>query len=322
MTSVQRTPPKTSRTPTKNMPQTQFEPDINSALMCSEFVNPNRSKRRKGNSPKSVPVVSPQDLQNTLAVWKEDQERTMSKLLSDIGEIKAQNAQIQVASAEIKQSNEDIVQSISFINNEFEELKKEVEALRKERLQQRQYIENLEKKIQDLQHQSRSSGIELRNIPAVSDESSSSLAKAVCNIGKVIGLPISEGELRDVYRLPGKPSTVAATLRPVIVELTTVQKKQTLISAVRNYNKGKDKTEKINTSHIGISGASQPIYIAEQVPSYKRTLFHQARLFAETNGFKYCWISNGNIFLRKSEGERQILIHTEKCLHEANNISK
>lgn len=191
-------------------------------------------------------------------------------------------------------------------------MKMEVETLRKERREQQMYIENLEQKILDLQHKSRSSGIELRNIPQVSTESSSSLIKTMFYIGTTVGVRIGETELRDIYRLPGK-STTSSSPRPIIAEFTTVQTKQMLLSAVRKYNKGRGRDDKLNTVGIGMPGERHPVYISEHLPASAKKLFYQAREFAKKKSFKFCWISNGNIFLRKI-GEKQILVSSEKCL--------
>ena len=151
------------------------------------------------------------------------------------------------------------------------------------------------------------------NIPQVSDESSTSLIKTMCNIGTTVGVGIGESQLRDIYRLPGK-STTSSSPRPIIAEFTSVQTKQTLLSAVRTYNKGRGRDDKLNTAVIGMPGERRPVYISEHLPASTKKLFYQAREFAKNNTFKFCWISNGNVFLRKLEGEKQILVSSEKCL--------
>ncbi|XP_047039698.1 uncharacterized protein LOC124644411 [Helicoverpa zea] len=329
MANVQRTPPKTTKSQNTNLSQsqTQSEPDINSALMMSDYVNTNRNNKRprQDNSPRSSqeshinPEQRKDNQSDTITKLLRDQTEIISKLSTDIGEIKTQNSQIHSSNVELRKSNEEIVKSMVFINKQFEDLKKEVEDLRKERQEQKQYIEQLESKVLDLQYKSRSSGIEIRNIPLLSKESSASLLNTVCSIGETVGIDISETEVRDIYRIPGKPSA-HDTIRPIIAEFSSVQKKEVFVSAVRSFNKNKNKDEKLNTSIIGIPGESQPVYVAEHLPPNTKKLFYMARNFAKNNAYKYCWISNGNIFLRKLEGDKQILIRTEKCLNDVKNL--
>lgn len=322
MLGVQRTPPKTPITQTTNMSQsqTQSEPDINTAIMMSDYVNSNRNKRpRRNNSPQGGADLIPVDLQdNTIAKTLTEQTTLMSKLLSEVAQIKTQNTQIQATNTEIRKSNEEIEKSMYFMNQQFEDMRNEVEDLRKEKQEQQKYIASLEQKITDLQHKSRSSGLELRNIPQENTETHTSLIKTVCSLGKAVGVQIPESDLRDIYRLPGK-SSATDTPRPIIAEFTRVQTKQTLLSAVRSFNKDKGKDGKLNTSLIGLPGKHLPVYVAEQLPASTKKLFYQSREFAKKYKYTYCWISNANIFLRKQEGDKQILITTEKNLQDLEN---
>lgn len=326
MSKLQRTPPSESKLTGNNLNQTRSEPDISSAVTMGDCVNTTRSKRRRNdNSPKAGFVPGSQELQLMFAAWKRDQDSSvttmlseqaavMDKLVSELADIKKQNNQIQATNVQIRNSNADIVQSISFINKQFEELKKEVEVLRKERKEQNIYIESLEKKIQDLQYKSRSSGTEIRNIPFHETESSDCLIKVVCRIGSTVGVPLIESDLRDIYRLPGK-SSYSSSPRPIIAEFKDVLTKQRLLNAVRLYNKNKAiLKDKLNTEVVGFQGERIPVYVTEQLPPSHKKLFYKAREYAKNNGFQYCWTANGNIFLRKQEGDKLIKIISEKCL--------
>ncbi|KAJ8704271.1 hypothetical protein PYW08_012995 [Mythimna loreyi] len=318
MSKVRHTPPKATKSHSSNLTQIQSEPDINNAVTMSDYVNTNRNKRfRPGNSPGSAPALVSLDLEYeqdpVISKCLTEQTVLINRLLADMGEIKSQNYEIKASNIEIRKSNERMEESMSFINKQFEDMKREVEDLRKERLLQKHYIESLEKKILDLQHKSRSSGIEIRNIPQEHTETTSSLIKTVSKICGTVGVSVQESSIRDVYRLPGKPSS-STTPRPIIAEFSSVQTKQTLMTAIRDYNKGKGKDKKLNTASIGLSGDPKPVYIAEQLPASTKRLFYQAREFAKNNRYKFCWISNSNIFIRKMEGDKQVLIHSEKCL--------
>lgn len=121
--SVRRSPVST---PTSSMGHTQSESDIN-ALQLSDvsFVNVNSNKRFRTNQP-SPPETEQnlnQDIMAMLNTWKAEfeikiddmynsQNILITKLSSDIRDLKAQNVKIQ-------KSNDDIVQSMSFINKQY-----------------------------------------------------------------------------------------------------------------------------------------------------------------------------------------------------------
>ncbi|KAJ8714230.1 hypothetical protein PYW08_007850 [Mythimna loreyi] len=236
-------------------------------------------------------------------MWSK-QNSLIAKLSTEILELKTQTSKI-------NESNNEIVTSTAFINKQYEEIGSALDWLQKERLEQRKCLEKLERKVQDLQLKSRSSSIEVRNVPLKNNENSEDLTKTVTKIGEVVGISISAADLRDIYRLPGKDGST----RPIIVEFQTVQMKSNTLSAVREFNnKKKTVEEKLNTESINIQGKRQPVYVADYLPVSSKRLFHAAREFAKQEKFKYCWTSNGNIFLRKEHGDKQILISSDQCL--------
>ncbi|CAB3243363.1 unnamed protein product [Arctia plantaginis] len=203
MSTVKRTPPKKKQTDNPRQIHTSSESDISSAALTSDLVKMNRNKRpRSADSPQGGSTLDFQNLQNTLSSWREEQDSKLATILADIVEIKTQNTHIKESNDEIRKTNEELKVSISFINKQFEDLKKEVEELKRERQGQQRNIENLERKIMDLQHKSRSSAIELRNIPQENAECCNTLTKTISKVVEVVGVQVSDYEIRDIYRLP------------------------------------------------------------------------------------------------------------------------
>lgn len=316
MSRIHRTPPG------DNINKTLSESSIPDALNQNEtlFVNTNRNKRARVDlSPTNDFQQFKSEIKEMIHSWKEEQETSLTKmiseqttlmrsLLNDLTEVKMQNS-------EIKQTNAEIMNSVGFMNEKFEEIKSEMDILKKERNQQSIYIQSLEKKLNDLQHKSRTSSLEIRNVPFNDKETVTDLQELVCRIGKLSNVSINHSEIRDVYRTGSRQNST----RPIVAELTTVQKKHTLLSSVREYNKSKKQNvDKINTESIGISGKPQPIYISEHLPMTSKKLFHSAREFAKEYNYKFCWCVNGNIFLRKKEGDKQTLVTSEQSLKDLN----
>ncbi|CAH0577836.1 unnamed protein product [Chrysodeixis includens] len=175
---------------------------------------------------------------------------------------------------------------------------------------QRNYILNLEKKLEDLQSSSRSSCIEIRNVPVVEKETVGDLISIVLKTFETIQPSEKPPQLRDVYRLPGKKGSNS----PIVAEFLTVPAKIQVLEACHAFNKGLPSTEKLNTDHIGVPGQVKPVYIADHLPRSQRQLFFEARSFAKTNKYKFCWSQNGKIFLRKSEGMDSVVIRSTSCL--------
>lgn len=320
MSRLQRTPPPAEdKNLTNTIQKSSSDIDIPQALGGQEeHVNINilpRHKRfRSETSPNSQLEDYNMDLRTLLKTWKKDQDEyvnklyeqqssMLTKLVAEIADLKLQNSTIHIVNQEIKESME-------LINFNFEDMRQQIATLKRENHAYKSCINDLENKIQDLQQSTRSSCVVFRNIPNKENETISDLSSTIEKVGTAINMPLSKLEIRDIYRLPGKKGTN----RPIVTEFMTVHTKNLLISNVRNYNKKQPKGETLNTHNIGFTGNSQPVYVAEHLPSSARKLFYKAREFAKDQKFTFCWTKDGNIFLRKEPGAQHILIKSERCL--------
>lgn len=228
------------------------------------------------------------------------QQAMMTKLIEEVGEIKKQNLQIQKTNTQIEICLESLKQSN-------EDMRKRIQTLEEERKDQHNYILNLENKITNLQQSSRSSCIEIRNIPAEQDESPSHLTSHVVNTGKVLAVNIQSSEVRDIYRT-GKNKIIVA-------ELKSVQMKNEILAAARKYNASRDGDQKLNTTQIGIKGRPTPIFVSEYLAGSDRKLFYMAREFAKNNNYQFCWVRNGNIFIKKDSTSKPLRVDSEAALN-------
>ncbi|XP_026726731.1 uncharacterized protein LOC113493109 [Trichoplusia ni] len=302
------------------MNQSQSVPGIPQALNDPEYVNINaRHKRpRLDDSANDQLEEFKLEIKQMLASWKQDhddsikkmmadQTALVTKLISDVAELKLQNLQIQKTNIELEKS--------SITTSElYDDMKNQVKRLQDECKEYKKYTESLEKTVRDLQYKSRSSTVEVRNVLIQPNESTDDLTKIMMNIAKAVDLPISSTNIRDIYRVP---SMSTSTNKAIIAEFTSVQTKTELISRVRGFNnKHANKEDKLNSQLIGLSGQKQPIYVDEHLCLSAKKLYYAARQYAKQHEYKFCWSSNGNIFLRKQVGQKQILIKSEATLLE------
>lgn len=298
--------------------QAQSDPKVNHPALSTDLENintrrgANRSHYDKSTGEELRELKD--DIKEMLNTWKVDQEAYlnrvlseqnvhMAKLTSDIAELKTQNITIQ-------KSNIEIEKSMAYMNQRYEDMKLQIDLLQKEKKEYLFTITELEKKVTDIQQCSRGSAIEIRNVPFIERESVTDLVRMVESLGNVLSTPIKD--IRDVYRIPGKPGTT----KPVVVEFTSVQEKDKVLLASKTFNKIRSMQDRLNTTHIGYQDKPQPIYVAEYLPSSIKKLFYHAREFAKRNNFEFCWSVNGKIFLRKEHGSKHILVSSEQHLLE------
>ncbi|KAJ8710573.1 hypothetical protein PYW08_009088 [Mythimna loreyi] len=306
MPRVQRSPPSGTGMKAQRV---MSSPDI--STIENEPGHINISSRNKRFKPDSSPSHSPQGevesfedkIMNLLTTWKSDQDVLLNKLKSDINEIKLQNK-------DIKKTNIEIEKSIEHINLAYESMRQSVQKLEKERQEQRAYIIELEKKVDDLQNSSRSSCFEIRNIPVSEKETTEDLTSLVLQTCNALQVPLKSTDLRDVYRMPGRKGSN----RPIVADLISVPLKKQVLDAIRAFNKERSPAEKLNSGHIGIKGESKPVYVADHLPNSLRQLFYEARKFASAHDYKFCWSQNNKIFLRKREGMDSVVVSSMSCL--------
>lgn len=269
-----------------------------------------RSKRpRTEVSPSSTSLEDfKAEMRDMMKSLISEQSTMLCRLTEDVSAIKIQNDNIQKSSKEIENSMATIKKSCA-------ELSDRLDKLEKDRNDCRNGLLNLGKKVESMELNSRTSSIEIRNIPAMNNETTSDLYNLVSATGKALNIEIHKSQIRDVYRLPSKPGKN----RPIIAEFCTVPLKMEMLNSVRIHNKNSFAAEKLNTEMIGFKGKPSPIYISEFLPGATRKLFYLAREFARMSDYKFCWSVNGKIYLRKNENSSAIKVDSEQALRGLTN---
>jgi hypothetical protein len=238
-----------------------------------------------------------------LSSWKNEQVTTMAKLTEEVAIVRNQ-------CTEIHNTNTVIQNSITSMKAQYEDVKNKIQSLEIHRSKTEENINVLKSQIEEVHQLSRSSSMEIRNVPSKEKETQLDLISLVQRLGMTLNMTIKDQDIRDIYRRPGKPGTT----RAIVAEFTSVQIKNTLLSSVKTWNKSKLGPEKLNLGHIGMIGDQRPIYVDEHLPYSSRKLFFRTREFAKKYNFKFCWISHGRVLLRKDQNDNYVHIKSENCL--------
>lgn len=103
----------------------------------------------------------------------------------------------------------------------------------------------------------------------------------------------------------GESSSATKTpLSIVAVKFTSEAIKRKILKQKYNIKK------KLNAGIFGDLHANQPIYINEAMTVYMRELYSKVQLQKRNKNFKFVWVRNGSILLRKKEGDKAIVIRT------------
>ena len=203
----------------------------------------------------------------------------------------------------------DLKSSIDVMSHKYDEFMSRISYLEKENQASKTIIANLEEKLENLERKTRAVGIEIRNLPRKAGETKDSLQSEVVQLGKTLNVDMGQNTIKDIYRIKSKDAS-----NPVIVDFTTVLIKDKVLKAVKDFNRTREKGNKLNTTHINREYQLKPIYISETLTSNNQKLFYMARQFQKSHDFHFCWTANGIVYLKKNEDSPHIRINNPKEL--------
>ncbi|KAH9632770.1 hypothetical protein HF086_002801 [Spodoptera exigua] len=228
---------------------------------------------------------------------KEEQNARIEKIYDSMQEIKSQNVKIQESVISLSEYYDNLKSKIDDLETKLDEERKHNAA----------YTKSLEEKLEKMEKSARSTCVEIRNIPIVKSETKECLLNSVVKVGAILNATIEPHEINDIYRV----GPTHSNNRTIIVNFASNLKKEKFLRNYKIYNKGKDNAKKLSTEHLQIKGTPNPVFVSENLTAKSKRLLFLAKDFASCNNYRFCWVTNGKIFLREKEGAPHILIKTE-----------
>ena len=151
-------------------------------------------------------------------------------------------------------------------------------------------ISSLEAKIDNMEQQARNCNIEISNLPERRGENLMTLVK---ELGSAMKLTITAGDVVSVHRVPHADNKNNFP-KNIIVKFTSRMLRDDVLAAVR-LKKG------ICSSDLNFDGEPRKVYINEHLTLKNKILFREARIAAKQNNYRYVWVKNGSILVRKSD---------------------
>lgn len=262
------------------------------------------------------------DCEDNLSQFKSDIMDLITKMLTPIStrldsveksllDIKKQNVNIQ-------SSNNEIEKSLDFLSHQIKEVEKKMDGLERERLNTQMQITELEEKNESLERIIRKTSVEIKGVPKRKKEDKQDLLSMVNTLMKTVELEVSPSDVKDIFRLPSKETAITSAL---VLEFSNTFIKDKFLKSTRKYNSF-HKPSQLNSSHLGISNTDTPLFFSDHLTTKAKRLHFLARDFAQKENFRFCWITNGRIFLRKKEGDRHILVKNENTLQQLRATSE
>lgn len=178
----------------------------------------------------------------------------------------------------------------------------EVESLREENRELRQRVNALE------QH-SRLSNLEIQGVPETSNENAAAIVQ---KIGTAIGLELSPADVDVAHRVQSQLTTaIAGARRPrnIIVRFLSRQIRNKFLAASKVAKKRAPAAPGFE-----VPGVSEKIFVNEHLSPENKRLLKLTRDAARSKGFKYHWVSQGTIFVRRNDKSRAVPIKSTSDL--------
>lgn len=151
--------------------------------------------------------------------------------------------------------------------------------------------------------------LEIAGIPEVESENPYHLALTTA---KKLGVELLDTDIDFVHRTGPKQKSFENKNhlpRTIALRLIRQSKRDELIKAA--------KSRRNLTSENLVQGPLSKVYVNERLTKTNRLLFRESRKRATQHGFRFCWISNGHIYVRQAERKPAIQIKMYEDLDKA-----
>lgn len=170
-------------------------------------------------------------------------------------------------------------------------------------------VNDLKLKVEQLEQQARSNNIEIQCVPESKQEN---VLDIVMSLSKVVDCSLNQSDIMNCTRI-AKLKQDSPRPRSIVVQLASPRLRDKFIASVAKFNKA-NFNDKLNSSHLGLSGNKVAIFVCEHLSPTNKALHATVRQKAKEAGYKFVWIRSGKIFVRKDVGSNYILIRNKDSL--------
>jgi len=196
---------------------------------------------------------------------------------------------------------EELIKSVSFMSSQFDEFNKKLDAallemnhlrtennkLKIENTRLANDILDIKQKLDTFEQANMGIGIEITGIPKMENENCINTVK---QIAEKLNISITITEASRLNSTNNKPSII-------IAKLETSEMRKNLIKI--------NKLQKLNANMLSKNwNKENKIYINERLTKEKRILYSKTRAAGKERNYKFIWISNADILIRKDENSK------------------
>ena len=172
-----------------------------------------------------------------------------------------------------------------------------VKSLKKENDALKVQIENLTASMQKLEE---NLNVKLIGIPEMNQhESANETTNICCNLFNKIGVKVNESDIDISHRVPGRKAKPGP--KPIICKLVRGLTKEHIMKVRKNVSE-------LKASDIGLptDSALRHALILDHLTPQVQSLLGEAKKIQARDEYKFCWVKNVKIYLRKEENSGRV----------------
>lgn len=177
------------------------------------------------------------------------------------------------------------------------ELKNENKHISEENMKIKNELNTISNRINTLEQKALECYMEIVGIPESKNEM---YADTIEKMNVKLGTKVS---INNFYRIPSKFSDKP---RKISLILNSRAEKNAIMKQV--------KKEKLVAKDFDASWNNTPVYFNNLMTYSNKTLFFKAKTTAKQMGYKYVWFNNNNIFVKKNEDSKVIIMENEDSI--------
>lgn len=231
------------------------------------------------------------------------QRLIQATIRAELSPIKVQLSALQESVDYVSKQYDDIIKTTNALVDDYKNLKTECAQLRTT-------VTTLSDRLNVMEQHQRDTNIEIQGAPQHKNEN---VVQIVKKIADVITLKINDTDILNCTRV-ASINKDSKRPRAIVVKLRSTRCRDEFYSAVTRYNKS-NPNNKLCSSLLGLSGHNAPIYVSEHLSPSNKALHAATRARAKELSYKFVWVRNGRIFMRKNETSPFIHVRNEQSLH-------
>lgn len=195
---------------------------------------------------------------------------------------------------------DDVLKQVHEVKDIFKTMQKKQDEIIKENTMMRKEMDELKYKIQDLEQKSLDHNLEIFGVPDSIPES-----KAMESLCQIIQVTVPEASSFTAKR---SWSGAHGKSKAICVQFQSKHTRDTILK--------KSKARKPKISDFATdSQDNRSVYINEQLSPYNKQLFYMANKIKMEKNYKFIWVAEGKILLKKTEDSKTIRV---KCINDMN----